>query len=675
MESKETGLSSENLKDFTHGYSREWLETNGIGGYASSSYNNCHFRRYHALLAPVLEASKDRLVVLSNLEEVIELPFEEVAISTQNYQKARYPEGWKYLQGVSHEPCMGFTYAFGEYVLHKELMLLDRQNTLMLRYFVESPQKKALPIKITPLIANRNIHHLRRHDPKSQLNTSEENNCYVIEEKSSENPPLYLRCSGTMRFEDKPDWYYDFYYEEEEKRGFDCIEDLMSPGSFTAKLTPGKWLYLTFSLEPVKRNFKKQWEGEFSRRVALKNAFPTTEIQEKLWKSSTQFIKHLDDHSASIIAGYPWFEAWGRDAMIALPGLTLCTGQHDLALKVLNTYAQEMKDGIIPNFLGLNRESNAYNSVDASLWFAWAVQKYLEASADVRGIEDFIWPALKECFTSFHQGTKYQISCHENGLLWAGSEDHQLTWMDAQVEGKPVTPRWGYAVEINALWYNTLCFLSDLAQEREEEDLYKIVFEVKERTKKTFESAFWNAKDSCLYDCIQKEDRDSSIRPNQIFAVSLAYSPLSEDKAKLVVETVKRELYTPYGLRTLSFEDADFIGTYEGSPEKRDRAYHNGTVWPWLIGAYAEASIKVFGKTSEVYEELNILRKHLHEHLSDAGVGMVSEIFDGAAPHKPRGCISQAWSVAELIRLDKIMCEEAFESPRKEKVLSEQSIG
>lgn len=669
---KETAFSSENLKNFASGSSREWLETNGIGAYSSSSLYNCHFRRYHALLAPVIESAKDRFVALSNLEEVIELPSGEVPISTQRYRKAIHPEGWRYLTEVSHEPCMRFTYTFGEYVLQKELMLLDKENTLVLRYFVESPRKRPLPIKITPLVANRNIHKLRRHDSECQLKTSQENTTFSIKEEDSQYPPLYLRCSGALDFEEKPDWYYDFYYEEEEKRGFDHIEDLMSPGNFMAKITPGKWLYFTFSLKPVKRNFKKQWEGELDRRISLKNSLPTSNLQEKLWKSSSQFFKHLDKQSVSIIAGYPWFEAWGRDAMIALPGLTLCSGQYELALKVLNTYAKEMKDGIIPNFLGLKRDLNAYNSVDASLWFAWAVQKYLQASGDFRGLEEFIWPALKECFTSFCQGTKYGISCHENALLWAGTKDHQLTWMDAQVEGKPVTPRWGYAVEINALWYNLLCFLNELAQQKAEKDLYERTYELKESTKKSFEEAFWNPKLSCLYDCIQEGVNDGSIRPNQIFAVSLPYSPLSDDKAKAVVETVRRELLTPFGLRTLSPEDSSFAGVYEGTPSQRDRAYHNGTVWPWLIGAYAEARIKVSGANSEVYEELNTIRKNFSEHLSDAGIGSVSEIFDGSSPHKPRGCISQAWSVAELIRLDNILCENAFEIATKETVLSEQ---
>jgi predicted glycogen debranching enzyme len=360
----------------------------------------------------------------------------------------------------------------------------------------------------------------------------------------------------------------------------------------------------------------------------------------------------------TIVAGYPWFDDWGRDTLISLPGLTFCSGRSDLGVAILKSMGPHERDGLIPNFFGSRPEHNAYNSIDASLWYFWAVQQMLAWTGDAATVRAHFWPVMQRILRQFTAGTVNGIFTAEDGLLHAGDRTTQLTWMDAQAHGVPVTPRHGCAVEINALWYNALCFANHLAHEFGEPLPWPT--DRIARLKDAFGKRFWMDTENCLADVFNEEGRDASVRPNQIVAVSLPYSPLDNYQRVGVVEKVRKDLLTPYGLRTLSPKDPAYRGRYEGDQETRDASYHQGTVWPWLLGHFGEAYLRV---TMDRKQAVRFLMREvaplLGYSLKGPGLLNVPEIFDGDPPHRANGCVAQAWSTAELIRLF-TLCSRGF---------------
>lgn len=357
-----------------------------------------------------------------------------------------------------------------------------------------------------------------------------------------------------------------------------------------------------------------------------------------------------------IIAGYHWFDDWGRDTLISLPGLTLCCGRPQEGTAILESLGKYEKNGLLPNFFSNEGKGNGYNSVDASLWYFWTVQQMRKYNGDLQKIRTSFWPVMKNIIKNFLAGTVFDIHMSDNGLLHAGNRDTNLTWMDATVGGRPVTPRWGFPVEINALWYNAICFAGELAGLFGELDLFPA--DLPARIGRSFQDTFWIEEGAYLGDVFSQGALDHAVRPNQIFALSLPFSPLSPAQATGVVDKVKTHLLTPCGLRTLSPDDRAYQGRYEGNEAKRDGAYHQGTVWPWMLASFGEACLKVAEdkKEAKVFL-LEQLRSFLRRHLWVAGLGCISEIFDGDPPHTPRGCMSQAWSTGELIRLYSILQE------------------
>jgi predicted glycogen debranching enzyme len=359
----------------------------------------------------------------------------------------------------------------------------------------------------------------------------------------------------------------------------------------------------------------------------------------------------------TVLAGYHWFGDWGRDTMIALAGLTLVTGRFETARGILSEFARHTSRGMLPNrFPDDGGHAPDYNTVDATLWFFEAARAYLQYSDDAEFVRAELYDVLVDIIAWHVRGTRFQIHVDMDGLLSSGEEGAQLTWMDAKVGDWVVTPRHGKPVEIQALWYNALRVMENFAREFEDKAGEKLYGEMAAQAAESFNRSFWNEERGCLYDVIEADlinsgRRDASIRPNQILAVSLHYSMLSEERARRVVETVERELLTPYGLRSLSPHDPGYRGRYEGDPLSRDGAYHQGTVWAWLIGPYVSAYLKIFGETTQGRERAARLLEGFRQHLGEAGLGQISEIFDGDPPHTPRGCIAQAWSVAELLRV------------------------
>ena len=370
---------------------------------------------------------------------------------------------------------------------------------------------------------------------------------------------------------------------------------------------------------------------------------------QQLTVAADQFIVQRGELN-SVIAGYHWFADWGRDTMIALPGLTLVTGRPDIARNILEAFAQSADRGMLPNRFPDAGEAPEYNTVDATLWMFEAVRSYLHYTGDHAFVRDRLYPKLKEIVDWHMAGTRYGIRARSDGLLACGEPGVQLTWMDAKVGDWVVTPRLGMPVEIQALWYNALCILRDLAHEFGDPSRETSLRDLAEKTRTSFEPQFWNPHTGCLYDVINGEARDESIRPNQIFAVSLHHRMLLAEKEKQIVDVVTRELLTPLGLRTLSPHDPSYHPRYEGDVRQRDSAYHQGTVWPWLMGPFITAYVKVHGHSADARSQAESWLKGFEEHLKTAGLGQISEIADGDPPHTPRGCIAQAWSVAELLR-------------------------
>ena len=633
--------------DLATALSLEWLETNGLGGYASSTITGSNSRKYHGLLVSNFAELSERYVALSKVEDFLSVGEKKYCLSATQFPGYLDDGSFKFLQQFAVTTHPKAIYKFPEATISKEILMPHLEDTILIKYKLLTGTKANLQIR--PLFAWRIFHNLCKENNNIQNYVEECHNGRTLK-IYADLPQLYLQFSKAFEFAQEALWYSDFEYLEELKRGYDFREDLFAPGVINLKLTNTKELIFSCSLTENKGDLSKKWNDEIARRQQLAQDFSGTKLQQHLQKVAQSFIKHDVNHNpASIIAGYHWFDAWGRDAMIALPGITLSTNNADTCLEILRHYAVNEHAGLIPNFLGATKDTNAYNSVDASLWFAWATQQYYLKTQDLASIKQYLWPTLINIFTNYRDGTLNNINMHTNGLIYAGDADTNLSWMDAMVNNEPATPRFGALVEINALWFNMLMFMYELAQQFADDIQYELLT-LQKRVKSSFNQMFWNDEFGYLYDYITETYTNTQIRPNQVFAVSLPYSPLDKAKATKVMEVITKYLLTPYGLRTLAPSDPDYCKIYSGSSEERDNAYHNGTVWPWLIAHFADAAIKVLPKT-KIVPKLKECVKVLENSLFANGIGCVSEIFDAETPYNANGCVQQAWSVAELLRL------------------------
>jgi predicted glycogen debranching enzyme len=637
--------------DLSQALRREWLETNGLGGYASSTIVCCHTRKYHGLLVANLDEPGGRFVLLSKCEDSIVIDDREYFLTIHKYPLTYHPENDNYLKEYSQEIAPHFTFHREDAVLHKELMLLPEENTLLIRYHLK---KAAAPVhlKVRPFLAYRNIHGLSVKNDSLRHETKEISQGVAISPYEG-MPSLFMEVSGTYEYHRLPLWYRDFEYGEEQKRGFPWREDLFAPGLFELVLSEGEEVTFSFSTDKQKFDIDRLWQSEWRRRTDREKGRATPSLASMLASSARSYVIKNRKGKRSIVAGYHWFYEWGRDTLISLPGLTFHAGRVEEGIEILDHMGGLRKNGFIPNNISEADEAIAYNSVDASLWFFWCIQEFLKVTGNYSLVRERFWPALYDIVLAYYGGRTDQVSFLKNGLLRVGTESTQLTWMDAKVNDIPVTPRHGCPIEINALWYNALCLTKELSQtfgiSVDEINLANLINEVTI----SLNTCFWISEKGYLADLWmpQSGTRDESMRPNQIFAVSLPYCALNSEKKASVVKRITEELLTPYGLRTLSRTDAGYQGNYGGSPEERDGAYHQGTVWPWLLGHYGEALSKVSSDPSQVRHTLKPILDSLFDHLSDAGIGHISEIFSGDYPHQPDGCIAQGWSVAEVLRL------------------------
>jgi predicted glycogen debranching enzyme len=632
---------------------KEWLDTNGIGGYASSTIINCHTRKYHGLLVAALTKPKGRFVLLSKVETSLVSDDREFILSTNKYPGVFHPTGHQFVDSFEQGIFPAITYCIGDVVIKKTMMTVHGENTVLMCY--EMLEGKISPImRIRPLLAYRDIHALTRENMFLRPKCFVEKNGCVIEPYEG-MPPLHMGTNRTSEFFPGPKWSSNVEYIIERNRGFDYQEDLFCPGMFETRLHKGKPVIFAASVEPL-GNLEHKRKGEVARREALFEA-------SKDRTRSVHWLKHFGDQFlirnaagfASVIAGYHWFGEWGRDTMIALPGLTFHAGRMAFGEEVLASYAGLERDGLLPNYLDQSSEHLAYNSIDASLWFFWTVQEYLKAKGSRTFVMERVYPALKHIVAAHLDGRVPLCSIAPDGLLYAGNESTQLTWMDAQAYGRPVTPRHGAPVEINALWYNALRFFLELAGP-DDETLTERAREAAARLEASFVYKFWSHDDRCLCDVVNGDRQDRSIRPNQVFAVSLPYSLLDVAHMRAVISKVQAHLLTPYGLRTLSPRNPAYSPFYRGDANSRDSAYHQGMVWPWLAGHFGEALLRQAEDKAGARAFLRTYFKPiLREFPNNFGIASVPEIYTGNPPHLPKGCIAQAWSVGEAIRLNKLL--------------------
>jgi predicted glycogen debranching enzyme len=632
-------LDREITQDFDRAAGLEWLETNGLGGWAGTTVAGAHSRRYHGLLVAATQPPAGRTVLLSRLDETLHVEGESFDLGCNRFPGAVAPRGFEYLTSFRKDLFPVFEYEAGGVRLRKTVAAVDGENTTLVLYEVlEAPGPFILSLR--PFLAARDQHALATANPAISQETPFAGGVLHLH-PYPDVPEVFVQVPGSD-FLPNPQWWYRFEYEVDRRRGFDFQEDLWTPGVFGLELTSGSRLGVIVSTgNPARRDAFALLEKERKRREKILKALPVQdELARSLALAADGFVVRRGPHQRTVVAGYPWFGERSRDTMIALPGLCLVTGRFEDAKKILRVFVKSLHKGLLPNCLPRKDEKPEYTSVDASLWMFVAAWKYLQATGDETFVRETMLPALRRIVHAYVRGTLHGIHLEEDGLLAAGEGDVPLTWMDGR-NGRPVTPRQGKAVEVNALWFNALSILAQMEARLGDAAEAKTLTQRAGRVHKRFQEVFWNEEAGALYDVVNGEERDAALRPNQIFALSLPFPLLPKPKAARMLAAIEEKLYTPVGLRTLEPGHPDYDSDYHS-------ADHQGAVWSWLLGPYATALVRVHGaagrrKALAVIEELR-------PRLAEAGVGSLPEVFDAEAPHSPRGCIARAWSVAEVLR-------------------------
>jgi len=646
------------IADPAQAFAREWLVANGLGGFSCGTLAQANTRRYHGLLVASLRPPVQRVVMVAKLEVLARYRGEAYELSCNEFADGTIaPRGFERLQSYADEVGAPlWTYACADALLEQRVWMAQGRNTTYVSLRLREAAD-AMELELRPLCTYRDYHAHTRGGWSLDVVT-EGGGCRITAFAGA-HPYRLLTDRGEFTYE--PDWYWNFQHRSEAERGLDSQEDLFRPGTFRLRLQPREQVTFIATAEADFEAPPLALEREQKRRRLLLRSVPDAAPQwvQRLTLAADQFIVRRSNaqgelQGMSVIAGYPWFSDWGRDTMIALPGLALATGRHAEAAAILRTFASHVSEGMLPNRFPDGGEAPEYNTVDATLWMFHAIAAYLEASGDRALLRD-LYPTLREIIEWHQRGTRYGIHVDPgDGLLFAGEAGVQLTWMDAKVGDWVVTPRIGKAVEINALWHFALSHMALWARSLNDRPAATGFATAAGQAAASFTAGFWYPAGGYLYDVIDGPDGvadggrhvDPSLRPNQIFAVSLGSELLDPTRARAVVDVCARELLTPVGLRSLARSDSHYAPRYLGEPRARDGAYHQGTVWSWLLGPFALAHHRVYGNTRHALSLLEGLAGHLDEGCS----GTISEIMDGNAPHTPRGCFAQAWSVSETLR-------------------------
>ena len=633
------------LTDFNNSSKIEFIETNDLGSYCSSTLSGVNTRKYHGtFVVRQPQIDNHSYVLLNALHEVVEINDSVYELGAHQYSFTTEPKGFVFQDSFELDKIPTWIYEIDKHKIKKEIQFTPNKNQLLIKYTLIEGDN--IRFSVRPFSSFRRIHKLRT------MNTSDVEVGYVengISYKLEDNyDRLYIQTSIPNEFLDNGNWHYQAEYLEELNRGYDFKEDLYSVGLISFDLKNNQPVVISISTQ---EECVESINVEFNN--ILKDKPVLDSLEDYLEKAADQFISKTEDNGVEIGAGYHWFGRWGRDTFLALPGLTLYRNnpQPEVCKTVLKTMLKDLKGGLLTN-IGVG-DNAQYNSADASLWFFWALQEY----ADTTGEYIETWKDFKKeivhILDNYKTGTLFNIHMRENGLLYGGQKDVALTWMDAVVDGIPVTPRSGYVVELNALWYHAICFSLELADKSEDHQFIDKWRDTPKKLKSAFKDMFWDEKRGYLADVCEENSKDWSFRPNQTFATSLKYSICDEEMSKSILIKVKDKLLTPKGLRTLSQDDEKYIGIYQGDQKTRDNSYHQGIVWPWLLGHFTKGYLSLFGKSS--VDLLSEIYQGFEEELYSYGIGTIAEIYDAEPPFKAKGTISQAWSVSELIRIKSLI--------------------
>lgn len=650
---------------FKEGIKREWAVTNGIGGYAGSSMIGAHSRTHQGYLIASLHAPIERYLVFSKINETATVGTSTVSFETSQHRasgKTVYTEGQKFLTSFIYDGSVHYTYETDNFSFEKHITLKRNANVCAVSYELTAGDNDCT-FTLTPLF------NYREHSESSTPDTlrfdtfTEDRTFYLVPEKNKDIAIRFQTSEGTFS-ERKTVYDVDMQLQIEvdlETDGLDCHYcpvdlSIAVPANTTKKVS------ILCSIGDVNER-PAPVSGTEAFSILEENARCHAELFEKagyhdsfanqLVLASDQFLTYRESTKMmTVLAGLPWFTDWGRDTMIAFTGLTLCTKRFKEAEEILLTFARYIRHGIVPNMFPDDNMPPLYNTVDASLWYFYAVYQYLHYNPAAEAeafVKEQIFPHLKEIISAYEKGTDFSIYMEDDGLIHAGSGLDQITWMDVRVGDWVATPRHGKPVEINALWYNALRIMESLCEKFDEDaSAYRTRAE---QVKESFNAKFWDSANQCLFDVVDGDEPDDHIRPNQVYAVSLPFSLLPEEQEKAVVALVEKELFVGCGLRSLAPDHPDYHGIYCGALAKRDAAYHQGTAWGFLLGGFFSAYMKVNHHSSSAAANAVRMLEPVRKHLTDSGcIGSISEIFDGDAPHNPRGCYAQAWSVGEVLR-------------------------
>lgn len=650
------------LINLEYSLTKELIRTSREGAYSSSTIINCNTRKYHGLVVmPQPAIDEGNHVLLSSFDETVIQHNAEFNLAIHKYQGEVFsPKGHKYLHDFTTDPIPKLTYHVGGVELTKEMLFSHKDGRMIIKYtLVEAHSPTRLRFK--PFLAFRNIHSLTRSNYDVDTRYEAIDNGIKLRMYRGYSY-LHLQFSKEPEYVHVPDWYYNLEYIKEKERGYDYLEDQYVPGYFELPIAKGESIYFSAGIEPVvPKALARLFKTELSIRI------PRDSFEHCLLNAAQQFIVKRGK-KIEVISGYPWFGRWGRDTFVALPGLTLVTGDFKTAKAIIDNMVQQLRGPLFPN-MGIGDKA-IYNSADTPLWFFWALQQYGNFTNNTGKLWKEYGKYMKAILYGYRDGTLYNIKLHPNNLIFSGEQGYAVTWMDAMVEGKPVTPRIGYCVEINALWYNAVLFALQLASKAEDNEFVLDWKDHAEAFPKAFIENFWDEKRGYLADYTNGEYRDYSVRPNQILATSLPYTPLQEEMRNSVLEKVKSELLTKRGLRSLSPKNVLYKGVYEGNQTDRDHAYHQGSVHPWLLGHFVEGYLAIHQRSA--LQLVKDIYTGFEDEMTEHGVGTISEVYDGDPPHQGRGAISQAWCVAELLRINHIISEfEGRDAVKSGKVISQ----
>lgn len=651
-------LNKDALTPMSVGVQKEWVLTNGIGGYAGSSVTGAHARKHHGYLIASLHPPVERFVILSKINECLIRSSEKIDFTVEQYLaddgSTAYRKGIEYLNSFTYDGLVHFTTKAPEFTMTKTLAFEHGKNTIAVSYDIQN-DGDAATLVLTPLFNYRVHHDASTVDTLKFDTTYEQPEIRLVPQQNKDVTIRLFTDDGTVvPCEEK--YTTGMQLQKELDVESDALDDNYTPYQIEFPLDAGcrKKISIVCTIEDVyEKDAFATAAAEMARFDALeKKAGYHDELAETLTIAADHFLAYRQSTGLmTVLAGLPWFTDWGRDTMIALTGLTLSTGRYQDARDILTTFARYVHHGMVPNMFPDEGTAPLYNTADASMWYFYAVGKYLDYTGtpeDYAFVQETIYPKLKEIIAAYEHGTDFSIYMEEDGLIHAGSGLDQVTWMDVRVGDWVATPRHGKPVEINALWYHALCLMEEWATRFGEDGSHYAALAA--YAKESFAKEFWNEKDGCLYDVVDGLEGDATLRPNQIYAVSLPHRMLDADKEKKIVDKVYEKLYAKTGLRSLSPDDKEYHPTYEGCLDKRDHAYHQGTSWGFLLGGFLTAYVHVYGTSKEVIKQADAMLDATREQFYHGCIGSIAEIFDGDEPHTSRGCYAQAWSVGEILR-------------------------